>query len=264
MRRAANFRRAVGGGCAGIVAICSVFSAAFADQPLPAKAAPAKRWLDPSPPAATPAPTAAPTPAQKTAAPLAAPGAATGLAEPATPSVAELPDVESPPAWMQWLGWSSDGRRIAWRQGSAKQQPRVADPIEIARVDDRGGIVQRLQVRENVAAALASRQIHLVAPVAHEQVTPADVLLRTASGRLYAVIIRGQAHPTATVLEKHGDSYDPVAQWPVRGPATRVEANGFEEQKHRFMAVMAQTGLGNQRQTHIVVLPLLPTATAAP
>ena len=259
MQRAAIFTKAVFGGCAGLAVIGSVFSIAIAQQPAPPKAPP-KRWLDPTPPSqpAAPAPTPAtvPTPPKKNAEQPPVQATAPRLPTEVTPSVAELPAVEPPPAWMQWLGWSSDGHRIAWRQGSAKQLARVAGPIEIARLDDRGGIVQRLQVRENVAAALASRQIRLVAPVAHEQVTPADVLLRTATGRLYAVIVRGTEHPTATVLEKRGDSYDPVAQWPVRGPAARVEANGFEEQTHRLMAVMTHTGQGDQRQAHIVVLPL--------
>ena len=88
--------------------------------------------------------------------------------------------------------------------------------------------------------------------------------LMDAARRLYAVIVRGAQHATATVLEKHGDSYDPVAQWPVRAPATQIEASAYEDPTHRLLAVVAHTGQGATRQAHLVILPLTPTATTQP
>ena len=50
------------------------------------------------------------------------------------------PNPSSPPAWIQWLGWSDDGHRLAWRQGPEWAQMLPGTPIEIVRLDDRGNV----------------------------------------------------------------------------------------------------------------------------
>lgn len=168
----------------------------------------------------------------------------------------ELPQVAAPPAWIQWLGWSEDGKRVAWRQGPANLPRRPGLPIEVAKVDASGAFVDRLHVTENILAVLNARRITVGPAVASEQVTPGDVLLASEQGKLLAVAVRGEP-AIAAILLKRGGTYQPIARWNVRSPATRMSAQGYEDSLHRLLAVVATTGTGTQAQAHLVLLPLV-------
>ncbi len=168
----------------------------------------------------------------------------------------DLPEFAAPPAWIQWLGWSEDGKRLAWRQGPADLQRRPGLPIEIAKVDASGAFVDRLHVTANVVAVLRARRIAVGPPVQSEQVTPSDVVLASAQGKLLAVAARGEP-AIAAILRKRGTSYQPIARWDVRSPATRMSAQGYEDPSHRLLAVVATTGTGAKAQAHLVLVPLI-------
>jgi hypothetical protein len=173
-----------------------------------------------------------------------------------TPTLVTWPDTSSPPAWIQWLGWSPDGKRLAWRQGPEWAQLLPGTPIEIVRLDERGAAVMHIHQRENPAAALRERHIRSTEPVFVERKSDRDVLLRTSSGRMLAVVVRPGATSIAAVLEKNRRSYDPIARWQVRGPANRVDVMAFEDLSHRLLALVVHTDGGPVRQAHLAVVPL--------
>jgi hypothetical protein len=179
------------------------------------------------------------------------------LPKQATPAEgpAPLPETAEPPAWIQWLGWSEDGRRIAWREGSASEPRRPGQPIEIARLDAQGGILDRVHVTTEVLPSLHARRIRVQPPVQTDQATPGDVVLQTARGSLLAVAVRGEP-AVAAVLRKHSGKYEPIARWDVRSPATHVTAQGFEDDAHRLLAIVATTGQGKSAQAHLILVPL--------
>ena len=164
---------------------------------------------------------------------------------------------------MQWLGWSTDGRRLAWRQGGAKDPQRPGRPLEIARVDKRGAIVDRLHVATDVRAALHARHIFVRHVAELQRVAPADVLVRAAAGQVFAVVVRGNP-AQAAVLAKRGGAYEPVARWAVRSPATQVEAAGFADDDGRLLALVVHTGAGRSRQASLIVVPLQADAGPQP
>lgn len=184
---------------------------------------------------------------------------ASALAWAVTPD--DLPQTAPPPAWIQWLGWSEDGRRIAWREGPADRQQAPGQPIEIARLDARGAIVDRLHVEKDVNPALGQRRIRMRRVAQVQRVAPGDLLVRTDAGRLFAVALRGTPAQVA-VLEKRGDAYEPVARWAVRSPASRIEVAAFPDLARRLVAVVVHSGAGKARQASLMVLPLVAEATA--
>ena len=192
---------------------------------------------------------------------LALPGTLASAAEPPpqTESDAEgdLPELPAPPAWIQWLGWSDDGRRMAWREGNASQSMAPGLPAEIARLDETGAVVERAHIKANIAAALEKRTIRAREVAETQIVSPSDVLVRTARNRLFAVAVRGSP-PTAAVLERRGKVYEPVARWAVRGPTELVKVTAMEDDGHRLLALIVHTGEGKSHQGTLLVLPLKP------
>ena len=166
------------------------------------------------------------------------------------------PNPSSPPAWIQWLGWSDDGHRLEWRQGPEWAQMLPGTPIEIARLDDRGNVVTHLHQRENPAVALKTRHIRTTEPLFVERKTDRDVLLQTSTGRMFAVVVRPGRSSVAAILEKNHRSYEPIARWPIRGSASRVDVMAFEDLSHRLLALVIHADSGPLRQAHVAVVPL--------
>ncbi len=183
-----------------------------------------------------------------------------------TPELIAWPNPSAPPAWIQWLGWSADGHRLAWRQGPEWAQLLPGTPIEIARVDERGQVVTNLHQRANPAGALKERHIRSTEPLVVERKTDRDVLLQTSNGRLLAVVVRPGRTSVAAILEKNHRSYEPIARWLVRGPASRVDVMAFEDLGHRLLALVVHADSGPLRQAHLAVVPLsrkIPVQVAA-
>lgn len=171
-----------------------------------------------------------------------------------TPDLVTWPNPSSPPAWIQWLGWSDDGHRLAWRQGPEWAQMLPGTPIEIVRLDDHGNPVTHLHQRQNPGAVLKAKHIRTTEPLFVERKTDRDVLLRTSSGRMLAVVVRPGRTSVAAVLEKNRRSYEPIARWLIRGPANRVDVMAFEDLRHRLLALVVHADSGPLRQAHVAVL----------
>jgi len=179
------------------------------------------------------------------------------LPAPATQTQPDPPEVPPPPAWMQWHGWSDDGQFIAWREGYLRQQMARGQPVEIAQLDAKGGIIAREHIVENPAAVLEARHIHIRQEAQTEEVSPTDVLVRTASQRLFAVIVRDNP-AMCGVLERRGAEYMLVARWPVRSPADSIRVTATEADNHRLLALIMHTGQARSHQGTLLVLPLTP------
>jgi hypothetical protein len=173
-----------------------------------------------------------------------------------TPAMTTWPSPASPPAWIQWLGWSNDGKRLAWRQGPEWAQLLTGTPIEIVRLDERGTLVTHVHQRNNPGQALKDRHIKSTEPLFVERKTDRDVLLRSSTGRTFAIVVRPGKTSVAAVLEKKRRSYDPIARWLIRGPANRVDVMAFEDLSHRLLALVVHADSGPLRQAHLAVLPL--------
>lgn len=174
----------------------------------------------------------------------------------ASPTLMAWPNPSAPPAWIQWLGWSPDGTRLAWRQGPEWAQLLPGTPIEIVRLDARGNVVTHVHQRQNPGAALKARGIRSTEPLFVERKTERDVLLQTSTGRTFALVVRPGRTSVAAVLEKNRRSYEPIARWLVRGPAERVNVMAFEDLGHRLLALVVHTDSGPLRQAHLAVVPL--------
>lgn len=183
------------------------------------------------------------------------------LAAPAQlPEPTTLPEpptsTQQPPAWIQWLGFSPDGQRLAWRHGPSWAPMLPGSPIEIVRLDPMGNIVDHVHQRLNPRGALTARKIHSPEPVRMQRITDRDVLVQTTKGRLFAVVVRQGKQVEAAVLEKRRGSYDPLLRWNLRGPANRVEVLAFEDWTHRLLALVVHTDQNDARQAQLVVLPM--------
>ena len=181
---------------------------------------------------------------------------AADLPEAASTSVQPQPWQTLPPHWIQWLGWSHKGPRLAWRQGPDWAPPLPGSPVEIALLGADGHPAALLHQTANPGAALAERAIHFTRPLRQERKAPADVLVRSGNGRVLAVVVRRQPAPIAAVLEKKRRSYDPLLRWPLRGPADRVDVMAFEDVGHRFLALVVHTDAGPDRQAQLALVPL--------
>ncbi len=169
--------------------------------------------------------------------------------------VLQVAGPETPlPAWIHWIGWSTDGARFAVRQGPHGTGNRTGHPVWIARIDKSRRIVDRLYKRGRVRAALRKRTIARRGWRYCEQVGPADALIRTRNRQLFAVVLRG-APPVVAVLRRDHGTYRVLVTYPVRAPAQVLKASGYETRDRDTIAILAQTGSGSSRQATLFVLP---------
>jgi|GEM_PF-2768037 len=164
-----------------------------------------------------------------------------------------------PPSWIKWLGWATDGTRIAWRQGPHGTGNVPGKPIWIARLGERGAIVDRHYRRTQLQKALDSRGIRRRPQAVIEEVTPLDNLIKTNAGEVYAVVVRGNP-PILAILRRAGTEYKVVARRQVLGPVDRIRVNAAEQPAGRLMAVVAHTGRLQRRQANLFIIPLQPAA----
>ncbi|MSP91985.1 MAG: hypothetical protein EXR79_09340 [Myxococcales bacterium] len=169
---------------------------------------------------------------------------------------AELPGAASPPAWMQWLGWSDDGTRLAWREGGPDATAAPGQPAEVARLDEWGAITSRLHLTGRIGWSLARRTIRVRAPAQQSRAAAADVLVRADSGPGFAVVARRVPPELAVLRSIEGKGYQPVARVPVRTPALPLDVAAFPDPTGRLMAIIAHTGAGRLRQATLLVVPL--------
>lgn len=155
-------------------------------------------------------------------------------------------------AWVRFLGWSADGRRIAWRAGSSASSNVPGQPCLIARLDADGRELDRLRVDEAVGEALVSRRIHSVPAAPRERVTALDVLTRSANGRLWAALGRERL---AALLVKDAGGYQPLWRWPLRAVATAVDLTAFDNPQGDLLALVVEVRLGRRSAAALLVMP---------
>ncbi len=189
--------------------------------------------------------------------PLALAAVALTAGQPAADEVMRQMAASRPPSWIKWLGWSGDATRIAWRQGPPGTGNAPGKPVWIARLDPRGAIVDRHYRKTSIKKALEARGIRRRPPLLVEQVGPADALVRTRAGELYAVAVRGTP-PTLLVMRRTDNGYKPLARKPVLGPASSVRVTAEEEPGGRLMAMVVHTGRDMRRQASLFIVPLQP------
>ena len=190
------------------------------------------------------------------------------LPAPATPS-ASLPATATAtsadnPAWIQWLGFSSDGQRVAWRQGPHWTTILTGSPIEIARLDKSGRVVAHIHQTSLPSEALKQRRIRLTPQVRWQRKGPRDMLLESSDGRVFAVVVRPGKPGVAALLEKRRGSYDPLLRWSLRGPAARLDVVAYEDWSHRWLAVVVHADNEELADAQVVLVPLARGVRAKP
>jgi len=159
------------------------------------------------------------------------------------------------PAWYHWIGWSTDGRFAAWRQGHSRQANRPGTPVWLARVQSNGTMSKPDVSRGPVRKALANHGIRGRIWVWRDQVSPVDVLLRTREDVLLAVVVRS-VPPVLAVLRKWRGEYEVVARRPVPGPVVSIDAQAFESSGGDLIAVLARTHTASSTSAWLFTLPL--------
>jgi hypothetical protein len=155
-------------------------------------------------------------------------------------------------AWVRFLGWSADGRRMAWRSGSQASSNVPGQPCLVARLDDSGRELDRLRIDESVTEGLVSRRIHSVPQAPRERVSPLDVLVRSSNGQLWAALSRDRL---AAVLVKASGGYQPLWRWPLRAVATAIDLTAFENGQGDLLALLVQVQLGRRSAAALLVVP---------
>lgn len=155
-------------------------------------------------------------------------------------------------AWVRFLGWSADGRRVAWRTGSQGQFNTPGQPCEIARLRASGQLQDRVHISGDVTAALVARHIHSVPLAVRQQVTPRDGLVRDRAGHLWAGLVRDNL---AAVLYKRDKAYLPLWRMALPAVAISVDLAGFENPQGDLMALVIEARMGRATAAALVVVP---------
>lgn len=155
-------------------------------------------------------------------------------------------------AWVRFLGWSADGRRIAWRAGPQGQYNTPGQPCDIARLDASGRVVDQVHIAGDVTAALVARRIHSVPLGTHQQVTARDGLVRDRAGHLWAGLVRDNL---AAILYKRDKAYLPLWRMALPASALSVDLVGFENPIGDLMALVIEARMGRATAAALLVVP---------
>ena len=155
-------------------------------------------------------------------------------------------------AWVRFLGWSADGRRVAWRTGTQGQFNIPGQPCDIARLHPSGRIQDRVHVTGDVTAALVARHIHSVPLAARQQVTARDGLVQDRAGHLWAGLVRDNL---AAILYKRDKAYLPLWRMALPTVALSVDLAGFENPKGDLMALVIEARMGRATAAALLVVP---------
>ncbi len=172
-----------------------------------------------------------------------------------TGALAATPADQARPAWFHWIGWSTDGRFAAWRQGHSRETNKPGTPVWLARVQANGVRGAATLSRGPVRKTLAEHGIRGRVWVWRDQITPVDVILRTRNDVLLAVVVRG-VPPVLAVLRKWQGEYEVVANRAVPGPVVSINSQAFESSGGDRIAVLARTHTAQTTSAWLFTLPL--------
>lgn len=152
-------------------------------------------------------------------------------------------------AWIQWQGWSSNARKLGWRQGPATEMNRIGDPLDIARLGTTE-VEDRLHVVDNVGEAIRGRSIGIRNPARTERKGPEDVLVEVTDG-VVAIIARPDRGALG-VLCRSASGYRPVMTLPLRGAEGVVQVQAEHAADDSWTAIVVHVGEGNRRRAWLL------------
>lgn len=167
------------------------------------------------------------------------------------PSAGTLTPLAAAP-WVRFLGWSADGRRVAWRSGTTGQFNVPGQPCDIARVNAAGQLVDRTHIASEITAALVARRIHSVPLSDQQQVTARDALVRDRAGHLWAGLVRDNL---AAILYKRTRHYQPLWKTALPAPSAAVTLAGFESPAGDLIALVLEARMGRTSAATLLILP---------
>lgn len=200
--------------------------------------------------------------AQNAAVPMAEAPSASTVSEAASPSAKEGQVVALPAgsAWVRFLGWSTEGNRIAFRSGPQGAANRPGDPCTVLRVGPDGATQARLRVEGNTLKALGERRIHSVKPAAREAVTPNDVLLG-AGETLFAVVHR-EAPAELAVLRKEPDGRYYAVWREALARSAPFDAWAWPSPTGTLWAIAIESGPETKKRAFLILVPTSAVRTA--
>ena len=166
-----------------------------------------------------------------------------------TGAIVIAPEHDDNTNWIHWQGWSSNTRKIGWRQGPPATMNRLGDPLEIARLGATK-VEDRLHVATNVGDAIRGRSIGIRNPARTERKGPADVLVEVSDG-VVAVIVRPDRGALG-VLCRSNDGYKPVMTLPLRGADGVLQVQAEHAADNSWTAIVVHVGDGNQRRAWLI------------
>ncbi|MEY3014232.1 MAG: hypothetical protein RIT45_2967 [Pseudomonadota bacterium] len=145
-------------------------------------------------------------------------------------------------SWIRFQGWSSDSRRLAYREGDWHTPNRIGAPLDIVRLGLHGGVEDRMHVASGIKAAMNQRGIIDRGGLPVEPVGPSDRLVQTQGGAIFAVVVR-PAPAMIGVLRRAADgSYRLVHREPLPAALDDLRLDAHESPDRRWLALTIHVG----------------------
>lgn len=145
-------------------------------------------------------------------------------------------------SWIRFQGWSSDSRRLAYRQGDWHTSNRIGAPLDIVRLSTEGAVEDRLHVATGVKAALEQRGIIDRGGLAVEVVGPSDRLVQTQGGALFAVVVRPTPAMIGVLRRAADGGYRLVHREALPAALDDLRLDAHESPDRRWLALTIHVG----------------------
>jgi len=150
------------------------------------------------------------------------------------------------PARISLLGWSLDGRLVAWRESGRNGK----DGVRVAAVSPEGHLGKARALKGDATEALRRRDIWAFTSLATD-VVEADRLFRTSNGATFAAACR---KGVLGILERRGEDYEPVFRRPVAA-VRLLDVEAYESPSGSLVAVVLHVeDDGGRRASYLAVV----------
>lgn len=161
-------------------------------------------------------------------------------------------------SWIRFQGWSSDSRRLAYRQGDWHTSNRIGAPLDIVRLSTDGAVDDRLHVATGVKTALEQRGIIDRGGLAVEVVGPSDRLVQTQGGALFAVVVRPTPAMIGVLRRAADGSYRLVHREALPAALADLRLDAHESPDRRWLALTIHVGHRAARRGTLWVVSTAP------
>lgn len=161
-------------------------------------------------------------------------------------------------SWIRFQGWSSDSRRLAYRQGDWHTSNRIGAPLDIVRLSTEGAVEDRLHVATGVKAALEQRGIIDRGGLAVEVVGPSDRLVQTQGGALFAVVVRPTPAMIGVLRRAADGAYRLVHREALPAALDDLRLDAHESPDRRWLALTIHVGHRAARRGTLWVVSTAP------